>query len=150
MGQAIVDTAKNRFGGNQVAAQIFHLGNIIEAGGGLNLGNINVMFDRLHDVFSLLETGALRLNRRCSRWTSCSASLRSSSTRDGALASKALLEIIRLNNELGTSSRPVAEFVTAQVTSAIGGLTTFLENAEVSSQAAASGISAAVSVRKGA
>ena len=40
---------------------------------------------------------------------------------------------------MGTQSAAVAEFVTAQVTSALGGLTTFLENAEVTSQAAAAG-----------
>jgi hypothetical protein len=56
--QAIEDLAKNKFGGNRQAAKIFDLDQIISQGGGITAKNLGVLEDRLHDVFSLLQTGA--------------------------------------------------------------------------------------------
>ena len=112
MGQAIVDTANNYFHGNMDAAQLFHLGDIIRAGGGLNADNIETLFARLHDVFSMVETGAFTSAQAMQALDESFKTFADFVTKDGSLASAQLLEIIRLNDEMGIHSDAIKEFVT--------------------------------------
>jgi TP901 family phage tail tape measure protein len=57
LGKAIEDTANALFGGDRQAAEIFHLTDLLDAAGGLNDANFDTFTARLHDVFSMIETG---------------------------------------------------------------------------------------------
>jgi hypothetical protein len=126
MGQAIVDTAGDLFDGNQVAAQIFHLDDIIEAAGGLNMDNILPMFERLRDVFVQVETGAFSAAQGMEVLDKSFQKYADFVTKGGSLASKQLLEIIDLNERAGTHSSAVMEYVNAQASSALKGVGAFI------------------------
>jgi hypothetical protein len=57
MGDAIFETAKTLFGGDRTAAQLFHLGDLLDAAGGLNAVNFDTFVGKLRDVFVMLDTG---------------------------------------------------------------------------------------------
>jgi len=143
LAKGIEDTAKDLFGGNRQAAKIFHLDDIISEAGGLNTRNFDELFARLRDTFVMIETGAFNAADGQQVLNDTFAEFAEFVTRDGALASRQLLEIIELNDRFGTQSAAVADFVTSNVERALGGLTTFLENAKVSTEASAQAIGAA-------
>ena len=61
----------------------------------------------------------------------------------GGLVTVEFSNIIKKMDEMGASSQAIAEFVTGQVTSAMGGLKSFLENGTIATQQAANAMTAA-------
>jgi len=61
----------------------------------------------------------------------------------GGLASQELLDLVKRAGAFGQTSGAVADFIKGQLTGAIGGLKAFVDNAEVESQRAATGLGAA-------
>ena len=82
-------TRRTDFGGNRQAAKLFNLDRIIAEGGGLSGANIDVMFARLHDVFSAMETGAFRRGETQGSLRQELQEFADFVTRDGALAVQA-------------------------------------------------------------
>lgn len=57
LANGINDTANALFSGDRQAAEIFHLSDLLDAADGLNAANFDTFASKLHDVFSMLETG---------------------------------------------------------------------------------------------
>jgi hypothetical protein len=120
VGQAIEQLAKAKFGGNRQAAQIASLDQIISSGGGITAKNLDQLEARLHDVFSLIQTGAFSasdaqdvLNKNFQTFVDFL----------GGRVNPALKEIIKLNNQFGTQSKAIADYVDAQANKALSSLT---------------------------
>lgn len=120
LGKTIADSAITEFKGSFQAAQIGNLDKIISAGGGVTVQNLDKLLARLHDVFSLLETGELTaaqgqdiLNKNFGTFVDFL----------GGKVTPALKEIIRLNEQFGTQSKAIADFVDSEATKALQALT---------------------------
>lgn len=144
LAQGIEDEAKRQFGGNRQASKIFHLDQIISEGGGLSAQNFQQLFARFRDLFSMVETGAFTAAQGIEVLDKNFKTFADFVTKDGSLASKELLEIIDLTGRFGLKSAEVSAFVVGETNKALTGLTTFLDNAQVKTQAAADGIAAAI------
>jgi predicted nucleic acid-binding Zn-ribbon protein len=118
-GQQIEDLAKNQFGGNRQAAKIFDLDQIISQGGGITAKNLGVLEDRLHDVFSLLQTGALSGDQAMQV---LDKNFQTFVDYLGGNVDPALKNIIKLNDEFGTHSKAIAQYVDAQANTALSSL----------------------------
>jgi hypothetical protein len=117
--QGIEDQAKAQFGGNRQATKIFDLDQIISQGGGLTEKNLGVLEDRLHDVFSLLQTGALSGDQAMSV---LDKNFQTFVDYLGGNVDPALKNIIKLNDEFGLHSKAIAQYVDAEANSALGSL----------------------------
>lgn len=144
LAQGIEDEAKRTFGGNRQASKIWHLDQILSEGGGLSAQNFQAMFARFRDLFSMVETGAFTAAQGVEVLDKNFRTFAEFVTKDGSLASKELLEIIDLTGRFGFKSAEVSAFVVSETNKALTGLTTFLDNAQVKTQAAADGIAAAI------
>jgi len=144
LAQGIEDEAERQFGGSRQASKIFHLDKILSEGGGLSEANIKPMFARFRDLFSMLQTGAFTSAQAVQVLDDNFRTFADFVTKGGSLASKELLDIIRLTRETGLASAEVSAFVVQESNKALGGLTTFLQNVQVKTQAAADGIGAAL------
>jgi hypothetical protein len=120
IGQQIENRAKTQFGGSRQAAQVGSLADIISAGGGVTTANLDKLQARLRDVFSLLQTGELTgaqsqkiLNDNFSTFVDFL----------GGRVNPALKEIIKLNDQFGTHSKAIADYVDAQANKALSSLT---------------------------
>jgi hypothetical protein len=125
LGKTIADSAVKEFRGSFQAAQVGNLDKIISAGGGITIGNLGKLQDRLHDVFSLLQTGELTgaqaqdiLNKNFQTFADFL----------GGDVNPALKEIIRLNKEFGTQSKAILDFVAKNASLAAGGFNKIAAN----------------------
>jgi hypothetical protein len=144
LAEAIERSAKERFGGNRQAAKIFNLSAILEEAGGLSAANLRPMFARFRDLFSMIETGAFTAAEGLEVLDANFRTFADFVTKDGSLASRELLDIIKLTDQFGLKSAEVSAFVVQETNKALGGLTTFLKNVSVQTQASADGIGAAL------
>ncbi len=124
-GQQIEDLAKNMFGGNRQAAKIFNLDQIISQGGGITAKNLGALEDRFHDVFSLVQTGALTGSQAM---TVLDKNFQTFADFLGGDVDPALKEIIRLNKEFGTGSKAILDFVAKNANVAAGGFNKIAAN----------------------
>jgi len=120
IGQLIENRAKNEFGGSRQAAQVGSLADIISAGGGVTTANLDKLQARLHDVFSLLQTGELNASQ--------SQKILNDNFQTfvdflGGRVNPALKEIIKLNDQFGTQSKAIAQYVDQQANNALSSLT---------------------------
>ncbi len=111
MGDEIAKDAKNLFRGDRQAAEIFNLGKLINLDG-LDTDNIDRLTGKLHDVFSMLETGMFTsaqatrvLNESFGQFADFF---------DGGLISDDLREIVDLIRQTGTESKAVTDFLQKQ------------------------------------
>ncbi len=125
LGKVIADSAVKEFRGSFQAAQIGNLDKIIQAGGGITISNLGKLEDRLHDVFSLLQTGELTgaqaqdiLNKNFQTFADFL----------GGDVNPALKEIIRLNKEFGTQSKAILDFVAKNASLAASGFNKIAAN----------------------
>src|SRR4029077_1255557 len=125
LGKVIADSAIKEFRGSFQAAQIGNLDKIIQAGGGITISNLGKLEDRLHDVFSLLQTGELTasqaqdiLNKNFQTFVDFL----------GGDVNPALKEIIRLNKEFGTQSKAILDFVAKNASLAASGFNKIAAN----------------------
>ncbi len=117
--QGIEDQAKADFGGNRQATKIFDLDQIISQGGGITSKNLDLLTARLHDVYSMIETGAFTADQAQSV---LDKNFQGFVDFLGGKVSPALKEIIRLNDQFGTHSKSIAQYVDAQATTALDSL----------------------------
>jgi exonuclease VII small subunit len=125
LGNAIADSAIKEFKGSFTAAQIGNLDKIISAGGGITLKNLDQLEARLHDVFSLMQTGELTaaqgqdvLNKNFQTFVDFL----------GGDVDPALKEIIRLNKEFGTQSKAILDYIAKNASLAAGGFNKIAAN----------------------
>jgi hypothetical protein len=114
--QKIADTAKDKFKGNRQAAEIFSLGDIIKEGGGISDKNVDALTARLHDAFSMVQTGKFTSDQLKDTLNKNFDSFAQFVTKSKDLASKSFQEIIALNQQFGTNSESVQKFVAQQST----------------------------------
>ena len=101
------------------AATVFNLDKIIAEGGGLRADNIQAFTAKLRDTFVLVKTGALNAASGAAVLDKNFATFASAFLENGPLISKELVEIVRLTDDLGASSKAVSEFINQQVTGTI-------------------------------
>lgn len=122
LAQGIEDEAERQFGGNRQAAKIFNLDKIIAEGGGLTAGNVRQLFARFRDLFTMVETGAFSSAQAIEVLDENFRTFADFVTKGGSMASRDLLEIIRLTREAGLASAEVTEFVQGQLGRAFQGV----------------------------
>lgn len=127
MAERIEADAKDLFGGNRQAAKIFNLAGIVAEGGGLNSSNIKNMFARFRDLFTMLQTGAFSAAEAVKVLDDNFRMFSDFVTKNGSLAGRQLIEIIRLSREAGLESDAVNEFVATQANAAVAGLQRFAD-----------------------
>lgn len=101
------------------AADIFDLDKIIAEGGGLRSNNIQQYTAKLRDTFVLVKTGALSAADGAVVLDKNFANFANEFLANGPLISKDLVEIVRLTDGLGASSKAVGDFIKQQVTGTI-------------------------------
>jgi hypothetical protein len=122
LAQAIEDAAE-QFDGDRQAAKLFNLDKIIAEGGGINEDNFGQLAARFHDVFSSLETGTMSL---ADAQTVLDKNFRTFTEYLGGNVNPALKEIIRLNDEFGTQSKAIADYVDAEAKKGLKGISEFI------------------------
>lgn len=103
----------------QQAASIFNLDKIIAEGGGLRTDNIKAFTARLRDTFVLVKQGSLSAADGAGVLDRNFANFANHFLSKGPLISKALVEIVKLTDDLGAKSQAVADFISSQVTGTI-------------------------------
>ena len=114
LSKTIAANAKKSFGGNRQAAALDSLASIIKEGGGVNAGNVAGYTSKLHDVFSMLETGAMTSAQAVKVLDENFDSLVKDNTDSLGFWSNSLKDIIALNDRFGTQSKAIADAVKAQ------------------------------------
>lgn len=101
------------------ASELMNLGSIITDAGGLTDANLPQMTQRLHDVFSMIETHQMTIAQGTKTiddvWQQFAAA---GTAADGRL-SDSLKEIIALNERFGTQSKAIADYLKQQAGDAI-------------------------------
>lgn len=139
-----IDKQKDLFRGDRVASEIFSLGAIIGEAGGITDQNVTRLTARLRDVFVMVETGKFSTEQARKVLDDAFPHFAEHLRQSGELASKQFIEILALNDRFGTESAEMAAWVGEQSQTALDGLQAYLANATVSSQEAATGITAAI------
>lgn len=125
--------------GNTAAGVYANLGKIIKENGGIDFSNVAFWTQKVHDLFTLLEQGSLSFGDVAKTLDEVFPELVKQIDRFTGLASKDLLELIRLNEEFGTHSIEIQKFLQAETKKAADGFNavvnglsaTFLKEAEV-------------------
>lgn len=139
LARQIEDVAKNKFEKNRQAAEIYSLPAILKERP-IDAKNVTQMTARLHDAFSMRQTGAFGDEELQTTLDSSFGAFADYYNRIGGLADKTFTDIIRLQRDFGVESQAVAQYVNQQTERALTGLTTFLEHGTIQSADAAKGI----------
>lgn len=124
MGDAFNKTAKELFKGDRFAANIYHMADIVKEAGGISEKNFSQMLKRLHDVFSMVETGKFTVEQATKVLDENFGAFADHVLKSGKVASKEFTEIIALNARFGTQSKQIMDFVAGQTTRLGGALAT--------------------------
>lgn len=114
LGKTIADRAKTDFKGDRFTASIASLPDILKEAGGVTDENAKQMTSRLHDVFSLMQTGKLTADQARATMDSSFGAFAQHILQSGKVASKEFQDIIKLNQESGLKSAEVVQFVVGQ------------------------------------
>jgi hypothetical protein len=113
----------------EMAAAIGHLGDIIDQAGGLKSSNLEMFTGKLHDTFSMIQTGQLSIAQGTEvldkNWQ---AFVAAGTDADGRL-SDSLKQIIQLNDKFGTDSKAIADYLQGQGAEALGGFHAVMKGA---------------------
>jgi uncharacterized membrane protein len=101
------------------AAEIYRLGDLIQAAGGITADNLDVLEHKLHDVFTELEKGTFTSTQAAEALNNSWAQF--TSYFEGGRISKELQEIVRLTAEAGVNSKAMADFLKQQASGTAGG-----------------------------
>jgi TP901 family phage tail tape measure protein len=159
--QSIEETMKGRFGGgglagalngeqgrntknNRWAAEVYHLGDIINDAGGLAAENVQQLEKQFRQAFVFLDEGTFTAAETKKVLDENFAAFAAYYTDRNELVSANVQEMIKLDHQFGTESKAVAEFVEQQTNTAVAGLQTFLENAQITSQGVADSVGATI------
>lgn len=141
--RGIADTAKNMFGGNRQAAEIYSLSSIMGEGGGVTKNNVDALMARFRDSFAMQSDGKFSKDQLSKVLDENFGVFADYFHNLGDLADERLTEIVKMQREVGVESAAIGEYVSAQVESSVAGLEQFLSVSTVRSQEAASGMVAA-------
>lgn len=140
LAQGIEANAKSLFRGDWLAAEIFNLGAIIDAAGGVTDASFTKWAQATRDIFVMVETGKFTTEQAATALDQTFSKLAGHLRETGALASAKFLELIDLQERFHIESAAVESYVAAQAESAIGHLTRVVETSAIQSQAAASAL----------
>jgi hypothetical protein len=113
LSRSIQKTAETKFGGDWLSAEIFHLGDIIDEAGGINIDNFQRFAREMRDAFVMLSTGKFTANDVAKVLQSFTAFLEVGTDKFGFIR-RELREIVALTYEWGVNSKEVMEFVKSQ------------------------------------
>lgn len=143
LGNEIAKSAADTFHGSRATAEIFNLDKIIAAAGGLTNANFDKLLARLRDTFVGLSTGAFTVDQAVTVLDKNFTAFAEHASKGNTLVSNSLIEIIKLADQAGISSKAINDFAKGQATNAAAGLHAVIENIDavgIHSQTAASGI----------
>lgn len=130
--------------GDRTAAILNHLGDVVKEAGGITSENVGLYTQKVHDLFSMLDTHALSTKQVTQQLNEVFPQLAATIVDSNGVAAESLLELIRLDEEHGTKSVAIHEFVAQNLQSSTAGMTTFLKNAMISNQDSATAMGATV------
>lgn len=116
LAQGIADQAKTLFKGNRQAAELFNLDKIIGEAGGLTSANADKFTAKLRDVFSMVQTGAMTVAQARETLDKNFNAFAQNVLASGKIASQGFQELLDLNQQFGTDSAAIRDFVTGQLT----------------------------------
>lgn len=119
LAKGIDQTAEKRFGGNRAAAEIFHLDDIIQEAGGLNVSNFDKLLGGLRDAFSAQETGVFTAGELTQVLQENFGAFAQFVQQQTTVASEGFAEILQLANQFGATTLEMQQLVT-QETGALG------------------------------
>jgi hypothetical protein len=114
LSHAIADTAKTEFKGDRNTAALSHLSDIIKDVGGLTSTNLPLLEARFHDVFSAIQTGQMSVAQGTKVIDENFQQFATAGTDAYGVLDKNLRGIISLNDEFGTKSKAVLDYVGSQ------------------------------------
>lgn len=132
--------------GDRVAASLLHLPAIIREAGGVEAFGLDRAIAKTRDLFVQVERGLISVREAGKVVDEMFGELLPHALdKTTGLARESFVELIRLSDRFGISSRQISQFVREQAEQIVGGLKAFLSNATVSSQQAADAmVSAAI------
>lgn len=126
LGDSIAASAKKLFGGSRAAAEIFHLSDILDAAGGLTTKNFDTFTARLHDVFSMLQTGAFDSGQAVKVLEDNFAKFAEYATKDNTLVTQSFKDLIIEADRAGLSVKAINDFQIKQTSGAVTGIEALL------------------------
>lgn len=121
MAESIAADAKNLFGGDRQAAEIFNLNDIIGEAGGISGDNFKTLLGKLHDALSMYETGMFTAAQATRVLDQTWRQFVEAGTDGAGRLRPELVEMIRLTKELGIVSKEVQAYLREQASAAISG-----------------------------
>lgn len=124
LSRAIADTAKAKFGGDMLTAEISHIGDIIKEIG-VTEDNFAKLAWGIRDIFVMLDMGRFTLEQAATALDSSFSQMLEVGTNKMGFIRKELREIISLTYEWGVNSKEVLKFMGEQADSlleAVGAL----------------------------
>jgi hypothetical protein len=121
LAKALEETEKTEHVGRLTAA-LMHLGDIIKEGGGLSEKNLGTFTQKLHDVFSEIQRGALTTEQATKIIDDVWPQMTAVIDKNGGLITAQMQELIKLNKDFGTSSEQMQKFVNDQFTKLAAGM----------------------------
>lgn len=131
MGKQIEETMKTKFKGlknNRWAAEVFNLSAIIDDIGGITSENIGKLEVQLRQAFNFLHDGIFNAGDVAKVLDESFGKFTEFYTSRNAFISKGLLDIIKLDKEMGVNSKAVADFVEQQANRATQGFNKIAQN----------------------
>lgn len=117
-----IDASRKQFKNDMQAAEIFNLDKIIADAGGVKASTLNKFTSALHDAFSMVQLGKFTKAQAAEVIDKTWGMLAEAAQKNGGLISKQMREIIALNDEFGTKSAAIADFLRAQSNAVTEGL----------------------------
>lgn len=122
LSKAIRQTADDKFKKGRQEAEIYHTGDILQEAGGVKSQNVQAFSARVHDAYSMLETGKFSVEDTRKVVDENFGQLAAFYEKSGRVINKEMRDIIRLNKEMGTESEVVKDFVMRQAATLGDGL----------------------------
>ncbi len=114
MAKQIEADAKTIFGGDFEAAKLSHLADIIGPDG-LNSANLDKMTMKLHDIFSMIQTGKMTVDQARDAFDKAFPLFVEQIQKEGGIADKSIHDLIRLNKEYGLESKAIMDFIRGEM-----------------------------------
>jgi TP901 family phage tail tape measure protein len=144
LSRAIAKESKEIYKGDRSTAIQANLTKILKEAGGITTQNVDKWTAKIRDTFSFISRGQLDKAFGGQQLDETFGQLVEATGGASGLLRKNVKELITLNSQFGTQSTAIAGYVTEQVGRSLGGLTTFLDNAKVSTQSGATAIGGAL------
>ena len=114
-------TADAKLLGGHFNAELMHLGEIIQQGGGLSAENVNIWAGRVAAVFSVLERKEISTANAAKVLDNVFNDLADAGMSTNGVLGRQVLELVKLEQHFRTGSTAIKDFVDAQLGIAAGG-----------------------------